>query len=163
MTATQRPPIGPTHIIGHPAVLIILRVVVAGVFIYASWEKILYPDAFVAIIKGYRLDPVVNDSVAAVIAVWLPWMELVGGLVLLVGIWPRAMGLFFSFLTVLFVAGLGQGLVRGIDIRCGCFTLSPEAAARDWVSLWQEALLLLACLWVWVGHWSRPPSPDCGA
>ena len=163
MSATQQPSSRFTHIIRHPAVLILLRVVVAGIFMYSTWEKILHPDAFVDIIKGYRLDPVVNDWVAAVIAVWLPWTELTAGLVLLVGIWPRAMGLLFSFLTALFIAGLGQGLARGIDIRCGCFDISPEAAGRDWASLWQEALLLLACLWVWVGHWSRSPSPDCGA
>ena len=158
MSATQRPDSRLTRIIQHPALLLLLRIIVAGIFIYASWEKILRPDAFVEIINGYRLDPVVNDSVAAVIAVWLPWTELAAGLLLLVGIWPRAMGLLFSLLTVVFIAGLGQALARGIDLRCGCFNLSPEAATRDWASLWQETLLLLACLWVWVGHWS--PSPD---
>ncbi len=158
MSATQRPDSRVAHIIQHPALLLLLRIIVAAIFIYASWEKILKPDACAEIIKGYRLDPVLNDSLVAVIAVWLPWTELAAGLLLLVGIWPRAMGLLFSFLTVVFIAGLGQALARGIDIRCGCFDLSAEAATRDWVSLWQETLLLLACLWVWVGHWS--PSPD---
>ncbi len=145
----------------NPALLFLLRLVIAGVFIYASWEKILYPEAFVEIIKGYGLEPVVNESVVLLIAIWLPWAELAGGLALLVGIWPRAMGLLFTFLTVMFIVGLAQALLRGIDIRCGCFDLSPEAATRDWISLWQEALLLLGCLWVWIGHWPqfRPGVP----
>ncbi len=145
-----------TQIIRNRALLLVVRLVIAGIFIYASWEKILYPGAFVEIIKGYPLDPIINDSMAGMIAIWLAWTELAGALALLLGIWPRAMGLLFSFLMVVFIAGLAQALGRGIDIRCGCFDLSPEAAARDWASLWQEGLLLLACLWVWLGHW--PPS-----
>ncbi len=144
------------QIIRNRELLFVMRLVVAGVFIYASWEKILYPSAFAEIIKGYRLDPIINDSMAGMIAIWLAWTELVGALALLLGIWPRAMGLLFSFLMVVFIAGLAQALGRGIDIHCGCYTVSPDAAARTWASLWQEGLLLLGCLWVWVGHW--PPS-----
>ena len=145
----------------NPTLLFLLRLVIAGIFIYASWEKILRPDAFAAIIKGYRLDPIMTDSMAGMIGIWLAWTELVGGLALLLGIWPRAMGLLFSFLMAVFIAGLAQALARGIDIHCGCYTLDPTAAARDWASLWQEGLLLLGCLWVWIGHWPqlRPARP----
>ena len=133
-------------------VLIVLRLVLAGIFIYASWEKIAKPDAFATVIMGYRLVPA---AAAGLIAIWLPWTERRAGVALGVGLWPRASGLLLSFLTAVFIAGLVQAMARGIDIRCGCFSLDPGAAARHWTSLWQEALLLLGCLWLWIGHWKK--------
>ena len=135
-------------------VRIALRLIVGAIFIYASWEKILKPDDFMQIIQGYHLDPIISLPVAKLVAIWLPWTEMGAGLALIAGIWPRAMGLLFSLLTALFIAALAQALLRGIDIRCGCFDLSPQAATRDWISLWQEVLLLLTCLAVWIGHWT---------
>ena len=143
-------------ILHSPVVLIVLRVALAGIFIYASWEKILYPDTFASIVEGYQILPV---AVAPLVALWLPWTELVASVVLVVGVWTRAVGLLFSFLTFVFIAGLVQAMARGIDIQCGCFSLDPEAAARSWASLWQELLLLAGCLWLWIGHWKKPATP----
>ncbi len=140
------------RILGNRTVLIILRVALAGIFIYASWEKILKPDDFARIINGYRILP---QPMVSLVAICLPWTELIAGVVLLVGIWPRAIGLLFSGLTAVFILGLVQALARGIDIQCGCFSLDPAAAARSWASLWQEFLLLAGCLWLWIGHWHK--------
>ena len=141
-------------ILHNRTVLTVLRVALAGIFIYASWEKILKPDDFVRIIEGYHILP---EPMVSLVAIWLPWTELFAGVALLVGIWPRAIGLLLSGLVVVFIAGLVQALARGIDIQCGCFSLDPEAAARSWASLWQEFLLLAACLWLWIGHWQTVP------
>jgi len=73
--------------------------------------------------------------------------------------------LLFSGLTAVFILGLIQALARGIDVQCGCFSLDPEEAVRSWASLWQECLLLAACLWVWIGHWHKlaeaGPGTEC--
>ena len=139
-------------ILHSPVVLMVLRVALAGIFIYASWEKIIYPDAFASIVEGYKVLPV---AVVPLVAIWLAWTELVAGAVLLAGVWTRAVGLLLSFLMFVFIAGLVQAMGRGIDIQCGCFSLDPEAAARSWASLWQEFLLLAACLWLWIGYWHK--------
>ena len=141
------------RILGNRKVLTVLRLAIAAVFIVASWEKIIYPDAFADIIEGYQILPA---ATLGLVAIWLPWTEMLAGLALLVGIWPRAIGLLVSGLTVVFIVGLIQAMARGIDIHCGCFSLDPEAAARSWVSLWQEFLLLAGCLWLWIGHWKEP-------
>jgi len=140
------------NILRNPTVLMVLRVVLAGIFIYASWEKILKPDDFARIVDGYRLLP---QPMVWLVAICLPWTELIAGVVLLVGIWPRAISLLFSGLTAVFILGLIQALARGIDLQCGCFSLDPAAAARSWTSLWQEFLLLAGCLWLWIGHWHK--------
>jgi len=149
-----QPRYGIRRILDNRTVLTVLRVALAGIFIYASWEKILKPDDFTSIINGYLILP---QPMAPLVAIWLPWTELLAGLALLVGIWPRAVGLLLSFLTFVFIAGLVQAMARGIDIQCGCFSMDPEAAARNWVSLWQEFLLLAGCLWLWIGHWKKVP------
>ena len=141
------------RILDNRTVLTVLRVALAGIFIYSSWEKIAHPDAFADIIEGYRILPA---AMLGLVAIWLLWTELVAGVVLLAGIWTRAVGLLFSGLTVVFIFGLIQAVARGIDIQCGCFSLDLEAAARTWTSLWQEFLLLAGCLWLWIGHWKEP-------
>ena len=147
------------NILRFPPVLMALRVALAGIFIYASWEKILKPDDFARIVDGYRILP---QPMVSLVAILLPWTELIAGVALLVGIWPRAIGLLFSGLTAVFILGLIQALARGIDFHCGCFSLDPEGATRTWTSLWQEFLLLAGCLWLWIGHWQKVPEagPD---
>ncbi len=83
--------------------ILILRLAVAAAFIVASWEKIVYPDAFARIIERYQLLPV---ALVPLVALWLPWTELVAGVMLLVGVWARAVGLLLSFLTLVFIAAL---------------------------------------------------------
>jgi uncharacterized membrane protein YphA (DoxX/SURF4 family) len=96
----------------------ILRVAVAAVFITAATTKIVDPDAFVTSIRTYRLIP---DGAAAIFAVWLPWLELCAAL----AIFPRRHRSGASWLllalTFVFLAGLGQAWLRGLDINCGCF------------------------------------------
>ena len=140
----------------NPAVLMVLRVALAGIFIYASYQKILHPVEFADIIENYQILPI---AVVPLVAVWLPWTELVASVVLVVGVWTRAAGLLLSVLMFVFIAGLVQAMARGIDIQCGCFSLDPEAAVRNWASLWQEFLLLVGCLWLWLGHWKEPARP----
>ena len=153
MPATGRP-VGRT--LGNRKILTFLRFAVAAAFIVASWQKILYPDAFADIIENYLILPI---AVVPLVAVWLPWTELFAGVVLVVGVWTRAMGLLLSVLMFVFIAGLVQAMARGVDLHCGCFSLDPQAAARSWASLWQEFLLLAACLWLWIGHWKEPARP----
>jgi uncharacterized membrane protein YphA (DoxX/SURF4 family) len=60
------------------------RVVLGAVFIFASVDKILHPDAFAVIIKNYQILPVKLISLAAVV---LPWLELILGISLIAGVW----------------------------------------------------------------------------
>ncbi len=131
-------------------VLLTLRLAIGAVFIIASWDKVLNPGRFAEIIEGYKI---VSGYPVQALAVWLPWVELGVGLMLVAGIWIRAAALLFSGLTIVFIAAIASALVRGLDIQCGCFSLSLGSDARTWVSLWQEIALLMGCLWLWVASW----------
>ncbi|MDX1707016.1 MAG: MauE/DoxX family redox-associated membrane protein [Desulfobacterales bacterium] len=90
-------------------------------FIYASIHKILSPAEFAKIVYGYDLFPHVFINLIAIV---IPFLELVAGLALIGGIYPRSaaiviVGLLLAFMTVLTV-----NLVRGHEFDCGCFAVS---------------------------------------
>ena len=64
--------------------ILVARVFLGFLFLYASIEKILYPGAFVEIVYNYRILP---DEMIHATAVVLPWLELLVGLFLILDIW----------------------------------------------------------------------------
>ncbi len=70
----------------HPAVHWTLGIVLGGVFVYASLDKIANPGEFARIVYHYRLigpSQMVGPWAANTLAVTLPWVELVVGLALI--------------------------------------------------------------------------------
>ena len=128
------------------SVLLVLRIGIGLVFLYASVDKVVHPDQFAEIMQDYEILPkmVVNGA-----ALWLAWLEVVLGICLILGAWLRAAALMGTGLTVLFLGGLSIALTRGVGLHCGCFSTDPGGRdVRTWISLWQEGLLLLACVWL---------------
>ena len=120
----------------------IARVAVAAVFIAAAIPKIVDPAAFFASIQSYRLIP---DGAAAILAVWLPWLELGAAL----AIFPRrqrsgALWLLLA-LTSVFLVALGQAWLRGLDITCGCFGSTATVRGSAYLGyLFRDGLLAAA-------------------
>ena len=125
--------------------LIVLRIVLGLVFIYASIDKVVHPDQFAEIMQDYEILP---NAVVNLAALWLAWIEVVLGVCLIAGVWVKATALMVTGLTVVFIGGLAIALTRGVGLHCGCFSTDPGGDARTWISLWQEGLLLLACVWL---------------
>lgn len=128
----------------------LLRMAVACVLIYASADKILHPQDFAAIVKGYRLLPEVLVNLTAI---WLPWFELVLGVCLYTGFGREGALLLATSLLAAFWLALIVNYFRGIDVGCGCFTSSPvegggEAAPMLWY-IGRDALLLTLPLAAW--------------
>jgi uncharacterized membrane protein YphA (DoxX/SURF4 family) len=101
------------------------RVVLAGVFIYASLHKISDPAAFAQNIQNYHMMPLWSTNL---LALYLPWLELLAGVFLLVGFWIRASAAALAGLSGLFIVGLTQAVLRGIELHCGCFSSTGEAS-----------------------------------
>ncbi|WP_203983544.1 MauE/DoxX family redox-associated membrane protein [Sphaerisporangium rufum] len=105
----------------HPAVpwvTTVARLVVAGVLIVAGWLKIGTPALSVQAVKAYELLPV---SVATAVGYGLPILEIVVGVLLVVGLLTRAAGAVSALLMLAFVAGIASAWARGLRIDCGCF------------------------------------------
>lgn len=103
-----------------------LRVALATIFIYASWDKILHPQAFAAVVKDYRILPDILVNIPAII---LPWLELMLGVLLLVGRLREGTLLLVNALLIIFWITLVVNYFRGIDVGCGCFSTTREASS----------------------------------
>jgi len=140
-----------------PALETALRLFLAGLFAYASLDKIAHPDQFAAIIRDYRLLP---QAAVPFTAVVLPWLEAVLALALVLGKW-REGALFLSVaLLVAFFASLVANMARGLDVSCGCFSTATGSGGNMAWYLVRDGFFVLAGLAAWyLGVWRRR-SPD---
>ncbi len=123
-------------------VVLACRLVVGGVFIFASLDKLQHPQAFAQVIHHYRMVPY---EFLHPFAVFLPVLELIVGSALVLGIKQRGAALITLLLNLVFMVAIASALSRGLDISCGCF--NTDGGHGVGVSLlWRDALLLLACL-----------------
>ncbi len=124
-----------------------LGLLLGAVFIYASWDKILNPAEFARIVYHYQLvgpSRNVGPLPANLLAVTLPWIELVVGLLLATGLWRREAAAVAAVMLLVFVLAVGAALARGIDLEnCGCFTVTG-AGREAGLRLIAGDLLLLA-------------------
>lgn len=88
-------------------------------FIYASLHKILSPTDFAKIVYGYDLFPEIFINLIAII---IPFMELVTGLALIIGFYPRSAAVIINGLLLAFIVVLSINLIRGHEFDCGCFS-----------------------------------------
>jgi len=98
--------------------LVVFRLALGGLFVYAGVVKVLDPLDFAQNIRNYRL---VGQSLSFMAAVVLPWLEILAGAALAAGIWKRASALIISGLLVFFIVLTLVTIARGLDVDCGCF------------------------------------------
>jgi uncharacterized membrane protein YphA (DoxX/SURF4 family) len=88
-------------------------------FIYASFHKIISPADFAKIVYGYNLFPEIFINL---IAITLPFLELIAGLALIIGVYPRSAAVIINGLLLAFIVVLSINLARGHEFDCGCFS-----------------------------------------
>lgn len=147
--AGRRPPGGEIALTRRGWLLLLFRVIVGGVFIWAGALKIADPLEFAQNIENYQVFP---HGLAFLIAVFLPWVEVLSGAFLILGLFKRASALIISLLLAGFIGLVALALVRGIDTSCGCFgSLSRRA---DLSLILTDTVLLALSLAV---LFARPP------
>ena len=90
-------------------------------FIYASYSKILVPAVFAKIIYGYDLFP---GALINLIAIIIPFVELVAGLAFIIGFYPRSTALVINAMLLVFIISLSINIIRGHEFDCGCFAIN---------------------------------------
>ncbi|GIH74097.1 MauE/DoxX family redox-associated membrane protein [Planobispora longispora] len=104
------------------------RLVLAAVLIIAGWGKIGAPVLSVEAVKAYQLLP---ESVATAVGYGLPILEIVVGILLVVGLLTRVAGIVSALLMLAFVIGIASAWARGLRIDCGCFGGGGQLAAGE--------------------------------
>lgn len=98
--------------------LLSLRCALALSFLYAGLLKIGDPAEFARGIANYHLLP---SGLEIYAGLFVPWLEIVVGASLALGLWARSGALLSFLLSLGFGLFVGSALVRGLDIDCGCF------------------------------------------
>ena len=103
---------------------IIFRIILGIIFIYASYDKILDPAGFSKNINNFHVTPIAIENIMALV---LPWIELIIGTFLIFGLFLDGTINITIALLILFIIVLSQAVFRGIDIHCGCFKAEADA------------------------------------
>jgi uncharacterized membrane protein YphA (DoxX/SURF4 family) len=136
-----------TRWLTHPWLTVRVQIALGAIFIAAAIPKIADPPAFAHMIHNYRILP---DWAVNAAALWLPWIEILSGAALVLGIVRRAAAALVGLLLLVFVGGISINLARGNPVQCGCFDVHAAEKSRDerlgemrWVIARDAALLLL--------------------
>jgi uncharacterized membrane protein YphA (DoxX/SURF4 family) len=120
-------------------IILLLRVIVGFVFVYASIHKIADPETFAKSIANYRILPIFSINI---IAITVAWIELVMGLFMIFGIFIKASSFIATFLMGFFATLVLVTIVRGIDITCGCFSPSSPKPV-GWQKFTENTILFI--------------------
>jgi uncharacterized membrane protein YphA (DoxX/SURF4 family) len=135
--------------------LLAARLAMAGIFIYASIDKIAHPAAFAKDVYNYQVLP---DGLINLTALILPWLELFLGICLLAGVWLPGAVITINGLLTVFLATLIFNLARGLDINCGCFSTGSDepAMSSGWYLLRDTFFLALGIFLFFAVRWQQP-------
>lgn len=95
-----------------------LRLLLGGLFVFAGVMKVQDTQNFAFAVHGFKLMP---EHLVVLAAFVLPWLEMVAGAMLVLGIWTRASAGVIGFMTLGFLGGIISVIVRGMDVKCSCF------------------------------------------
>jgi uncharacterized membrane protein YphA (DoxX/SURF4 family) len=128
-------------------VALFARLILGAVFVYASIDKIIHPVDFAEAVYNYQILPGFLINLTAVL---LPWLELILGLFLIIGLFREGSVLIVTGLLVVFLGAMVFNLARGLDIHCGCFNTNTDDtnnAPMTWY-VFRDGLFLLPAFYL---------------
>jgi len=124
------------------------RIWLGVVWILAATYKIAEPATFGLSIATYQILPLSYINLMAII---LPWLELVAAVTLILGLWTRASALCMVGMIVMFLVALVIAIRGQIQMTsCGCFAPEAEAAMKTigWDYVYRDTGYLVAAIYV---------------
>ncbi|MFZ0391916.1 MAG: MauE/DoxX family redox-associated membrane protein [Calditrichia bacterium] len=121
--------------------LFLLKIILALLFFMAAVSKLKEPAAFAQNIENYKI---FGGVLSRWIAVWVPFLEILLGLLLISGRWTAEALLLTLLLYLVFDAMILQAFLRGLDVTCGCFGNTHQTPIGGLKILENTILTLLA-------------------
>ena len=112
-----------------------LRIVLGVIFIVAGVSKVGHAD----VIAGFRL---LTPEVIAPIAIALPFLEILLGIYLILGLFTRAAAWVAVALLGIFDLAIASAVVRGMSVSCGCFGPN-DATVTTWPEVARDAVFVV--------------------
>ncbi|PYQ34332.1 MAG: protein MauE [Acidobacteria bacterium] len=150
------------RILTNPWLTIRIQIALGIIFVVAALPKIVDPPSFAHMIYNYHLLP---GALINFMALVMPWIELLCGLALILGIWQGTARSIIGALLITFVLAIAINLARGNAIDCGCFDVSAANKTRQerladmrWVILRDLGMLLMVAQLWWASRVARTAS-----
>jgi uncharacterized membrane protein YphA (DoxX/SURF4 family) len=139
----------------HPWLTIRVQIALGAIFVIAALPKITDPPSFAHMIYNYRLVP---SSLVNISALVMPWVELLAGLALILGVWKAAARNVVAIMLAVFIIAISINLSRDNAIDCGCFNVADRGKTHEQrifdmkVDVFRDLgmLLMVGQLW-WAG------------
>ncbi len=118
-----------------------LRIFLGSLFIFSCIHKIADPYGFALIVRNYQLTPLYLINFVAIV---LPYVELLCGLMILFGVWRLGALFLVELMLAFFSVLIAVNILRGIDFTCGCFSNSPQKVFMElpMVALVRDIILM---------------------
>ena len=131
-----------------------VQIALGAIFIAAALPKLADPPTFAKNVWAYGMVP---DFLINAQALFMPSLEIVVGLALVLGLFPRAAASLCGILLVLFIVALSWSVITENPVNCSCFELdpSPKTCAEllgdmKWLILRDLGMLLMVAQILWV-------------
>lgn len=139
--------------LSHPWLTVRTQIALGLFFVVAALPKIGDPPSFAHMILNYRIVP---GPLLNAMALGMPWLELLSGLAVILGIWRRTATALIGGMLLVFIVAIGVNLARGNPIDCGCFdvkaagkTAEQQLADMRFVIVRDLGMLLLVGQGLW--------------
>lgn len=126
-------------------IVILFRLLLGVVFIWASIHKILNPYAFALNVATYQILPLKLINLFSII---LPWVELGTGILIIIGLFTREVALIIANMTLMFIIALLIALHKELQIECGCFASEEASHQIGWDLVIRDIALLVVSFYV---------------
>ena len=100
---------------------LVVRLALGCLFLWSSFSKIRQPYDFLSSVYNFEL---VGPKLGVLVAMVLPWLELLVGICLIGGIFISGALLASIGMAAMFTFVLAWSLYQGLEISCGCFSAS---------------------------------------
>ena len=112
----------------HPWLTIRVQIALGVIFVVAALPKLADPPSFAHMIYNYRLVP---GSLINISALIMPWLEVLCGLALILGVWTRPARNLIALMLIVFIVAISINLFRGNAIDCGCFNVADAGKTYE--------------------------------
>lgn len=130
-------------------VILVLRVVLGAIFLVAGIAKIGHGIEFATEIAAFRLVP---QPLIAPMALGLPFLEILLGGYLVLGLFTRVSAWVAAAMLLAFDGAIASAVVRGLTVSCGCFGPNDKTTT-SWGEVARDAIFVLLAVVVAL----RPP------
>jgi putative oxidoreductase len=138
----------PREALTHPWLTIRVQLALGAIFIAAALPKLADPPSFAHMIYNYRILPASLINISALV---MPWVEILCGLALVLGVWIKPARWIITTMLAVFIVAISINLLRNNAIDCGCFDVSAagktheERIADMWFVILRDTGMLLMC------------------